>query len=530
MNMRSESISNVGLRSESNTFCLSKRGSGHTIGVPRNSYTLVTETHDPLGVTLTDAGQHFIASRNLDKHLAGKAARPLLPVGQNKAVAVPSGGGSESADAVTSQAKQMGGEGTPVKSKTSLGQTNAIDNKAEFVSMNSHNSRDSGGEDSTKGLDTMGAHGVASHEHTEGKRKNIKKAPGHPNSQASCLRQLLLLQLDLIEQQQQQLQSKDKEIDELKADRDTLLARIERMERRLQLMSKEPRDKRLFQPLERWVPDTDDFWDSDVGDSPQTHTPKTSSFSRNSKVQKRKFGFVDSKVQRSQGKASRFTPQKSDTGGASPCQRDLRNKETPEKTGLGKSTGQTEALSEGEENCEHQDLPYMTTTEMYLCCWHQPPVSPLREPSPKKEEDVAIPSWRENSMEPLREEEAFDIPESLEDGVFLKRHAKLELDEKRRKRWDIQRIREQRMLQRLQQRMEKRKINVQESEPELSSFYPDIDDVESIVITPFLPVVAFGRPLPRLTPQNFELPWLDERSRCRIENQKKQTPHRTCRK
>lgn len=30
--------------------------------------------------------------------------------------------------------------------------------------------------------------------------------------------------------------------------------------------------------------------------------------------------------------------------------------------------------------------------------------------------------------------------------------------------------------------------------------------------------------------RNFELPWLDERSRCRLEIQKKQTPHRTCRK
>lgn len=32
------------------------------------------------------------------------------------------------------------------------------------------------------------------------------------------------------------------------------------------------------------------------------------------------------------------------------------------------------------------------------------------------------------------------------------------------------------MLQRLQQRMEKRKLNIQECEPEISSFYPDADD------------------------------------------------------
>lgn len=42
-------------------------------------------------------------------------------------------------------------------------------------------------------------------------------------------------------------------------------------------------------------------------------------------------------------------------------------------------------------------------------------------------------------------------------------------------RWDIQRIREQRMFHRLQQRMNKKKI-IQETEPELSSFYPDTED------------------------------------------------------
>ncbi|XP_062859850.1 male-specific lethal 1 homolog [Trichomycterus rosablanca] len=519
MNMRTESISNVRLHTESKNYYLSKGGLGRTISVPRNPHGLVTETQDSLGITLKSTGQHFIKARNLDQDLVGKAARPLLPVELNNTVAF--GASSESTNPLTSQAKPMGGEGTPVKSKNPFGQT-GVTEKAEFVLMNSNNSRND-----TKGLDAMGASSAVTQELAEGKRKNARKSPGHPNSQANCLRQLLLLQLDLIEQQQQQLQAKDKEIDELKADRDTLLARIERMERRLQLTSKEPRDKRLFQPLERWVPDTNDFWDSDLGDSPQTS--KTTPFSRSNRAQKRKCGLLDAKMQRSQGKSSRFTPQKSETAAASPCQRELRSKETPEKTAPQRYISQTETMFD-DIGSEDEDLPYMTTTEMYLCCWQQPPDSPISEPSPKKEEDVAIPSWREHSIEPLREKDAFDISENLDNGVFLKRHSKHELDEKRRKRWDIQRIREQRMLQRLQQRMEKRKLNVQECEPEISSFYPDGDEVESIVITPFLPVVAFGRPLPKLTPQNFELPWLDEKSRCRIENQKKQTPHRTCRK
>ena len=35
------------------------------------------------------------------------------------------------------------------------------------------------------------------------------------------------------------------------------------------------------------------------------------------------------------------------------------------------------------------ELSYLSTTDMYLCCWHQPPPSPWRGPSPKKEEAVA---------------------------------------------------------------------------------------------------------------------------------------------
>ncbi|XP_051530225.1 male-specific lethal 1 homolog [Myxocyprinus asiaticus] len=510
MNMRPNCFSKEGLYSNNLDFNPSQ--TGHPVSVPRASTVL--ELRNPPGDTSNNARQHLI----LDKNLGGKVERTSLLVKLGRVLAVASEAGSEGTETLSSQAKQMGGEGTPVKSKTPLGQTNSIDNKPEFVSMNSH-------EKSVKGLETMGA----SHEHTEGKKLNMRKITGHPHTQATCLKQLLLLQLDLIEQQQQQLQSKDKEIDELKSDRDTLLARIERMERRLQLLSKEPRDKKLFQPLERWVPDTEDFWESELGDSPQTPTSKSLQLNRSGKMQKRKFNFLDAKMQRSRGKATRLTPQKLDTGETSPCHRDLRNKEPQEKMSFGKSSGQMDLHPEGEDRKETEDLPYLTTTEMYLCCWHQPPASPLQEPSPKKEEDVAIPSWRENSMEPLCEEDGFDIPENLDDTVFLKRHAKLELDEKRRKRWDIQRIREQRMLQRLQQRMEKKKMNVQENEPELSSFYPDVDSVEAIEITPFLPVVAFGHPLPNLPAQNFELPWLDEKSRCRIENQKK-TPHRTCRK
>ncbi|KAM4524120.1 LOW QUALITY PROTEIN: male-specific lethal 1 homolog [Odontesthes bonariensis] len=430
---------------------------------------------------------------------------------------------------VLSPVRPMGGEGTPVKGKPL-----SVDNMDNPQMTVNNNPKDAGADDSAKGV-VPGVLGTASIElSSEGKWRNIRKTPANPHTQANCLRQILLLQLDLIEQQQQQLQSKDKEIDELKADKETLLARIERMERRLQLTRKDvPRDKRLFQPLEPWTPDKEDIWDLDIEEGPQPNQATPLPFSRGGKGQKRKSCFGDAKIQKSRGKTAKLSPQKSEIEPGSPNQRELRSKETPEKTVPVRSGVERDSLlpckEESELSCQMEDLPFMSTTEMYLCCWNQPPLSPLRETSPKKEEEVAIPSWRENYIEPLEEDSSCTPPEPLDDSVFLKRHAKLELDEKRRKRWDIQRIREQRVFQRLQQRMNRKKV-VQETEPDLSSFYPDTEDVETIVITPFLPVVAFGRPLPKLSQQNFELPWLDDRSRCRIEVPKKHTPHRTCRK
>uniref|UniRef100_A0A8C4NYX1 MSL complex subunit 1b n=1 Tax=Dicentrarchus labrax TaxID=13489 RepID=A0A8C4NYX1_DICLA len=422
---------------------------------------------------------------------------------------------------ILSPVRQMGGEGTPVKGKPLSADT--MDNPQMAVN---NNPKDAGADDSVKGV-VPGVLGTASIElSSEGKWRNIRKTPANPHTQANCLRQILLLQLDLIEQQQQQLQSKDKEIDELKADKETLLARIERMERRLQLTRKDPpRDKRLFQPLEPWTPDKEDMWDLDAEESPQPNTAAQHPFSRGGKGQKRKSCFGDAKVQKSRGKSAKLSPQKPETQPGSPNHRELRSKETPEKTVPMRSGAERDIMlpckEEPELSCQIEDLPFMSTTEMYLCCWNQPPLSPLRETSPKKEEEVAsewtphvvhdmlivFPSWRENPIEPLDEDPSFTPPE-----VIM-----------------ISRIREQRMFQRLQQRMNRKKV-VPETEPELSSFYPDTEDVETIVITPFLPVVAFGRPLPKLSQQNFELPWLDDRSRCRIEVPKKHTPHRTCRK
>ncbi|XP_078280878.1 male-specific lethal 1-like 1 isoform X2 [Rhinoraja longicauda] len=341
-----------------------------------------------------------------------------------------------------------------------------------------------------------------------------------------------------------------------------LLARLERMERRMQLVKKEnDKDKHQFVPVvdgneeknaseqEKIHPEYQQMTPDQplaLTQSNQTETHSGKGYKRKSalgtterKAPTKKLAAEFSRVRTKQAKSAHLRQASSSHLPDKVSKRELRSKETPEK-----SKSQTEGVhkpsssikTSGHPISKDQSIsndieeePYLCTTEMYLCRWHQRPPSPLREPSPKKEETVAIPSWKEHSAEPLVDLHPEDVIENLDDCAFAKRHAKLELDEKRRKRWDIQRIREQRLLQRLQLRMYKKK-GIQESEPEIQSFFPEPDDVESLVITPFLPVVAFGRPLPKLSQQNFELPWLDERSRCRIDIQKKQTPHRTCRK
>ncbi|XP_028286892.1 male-specific lethal 1 homolog isoform X2 [Parambassis ranga] len=515
MTLRSTLCPHTGFKQ--NTDTVNKTNTGIATVSP---VSLRRESCDFIDVQEVHRGEIPSKSRNLDQnYMTSKVAATVTEVVQ---------GGSKTVG-ILSPVRPMGGEGTPVKGKPL-----SVDNMDNPQMAVNNNPKDAGADDSAKG-GVPGVLGTASIElSSEGKWRNIRKTPANPHTQANCLRQILLLQLDLIEQQQQQLQSKDKEIDELKADKETLLARIERMERRLQLTRKDvPRDKRLFQPLEPWTPDKEDIWDLDIEESPQPNPATPLAFSRGGKGQKRKPCFGDAKVQKSRGKSAKLSPEKPEIQPGSPNQRELRSKETPEKTVPVRAGAERDSLlpckEESELSFQMEDLPFMSTTEMYLCCWNQPPLSPLRETSPKKEEEVAIPSWRENYIEPLDEDPSFNPAEPLDDSVFLKRHLKLELDEKRRKRWDIQRIREQRMFQRLHQRMNRKKV-VQETEPELSSFYPDTEDVETIVITPFLPVVAFGRPLPKLTQQNFELPWLDDRSRCRIEVPKKHTPHRTCRK
>ncbi|XP_037960236.1 protein male-specific lethal-1 [Teleopsis dalmanni] len=123
--------------------------------------------------------------------------------------------------------------------------------------------------------------------------------------------------------------------------------------------------------------------------------------------------------------------------------------------------------------------------------------------------DVAtleIPKWSEIDLNVSYNIEG---TEDLSDETYLKRHAKLEADEKRRKKWDVQQIREQRRIEKLKRRHCKDELNNQTEQQAIQSFYPKSEEVETICYINSLPVQAFGEMIPKLNPRKeFKLPWL----------------------
>lgn len=127
---------------------------------------------------------------------------------------------------------------------------------------------------------------------------------------------------------------------------------------------------------------------------------------------------------------------------------------------------------------------------------------------------IEIPSWR---LHPITSCYSLEGTENLNDEVFNRRHAKFEIDEKRRKRWDMQRIRELKLNERLRSGRYSKGLpsstiysSTNPPQPDFSnetSFYPEPKDAEYIEVSDRLPVVAFGHPIPKLPETYFTLPW-----------------------
>lgn len=146
-----------------------------------------------------------------------------------------------------------------------------------------------------------------------------------------------------------------------------------------------------------------------------------------------------------------------------------------------------------------------------------------------KGENLEVPNWREIDGRGLDEEirgedvlQSVVATEDLSEAAFLKRHSKHEADERRRKKWDIQRFREQRTIEKLKKRHCKSdmyystgvggKFSAPVSEEQANmtypmSLFPGLNNIRHVETTEYLPVQAFGEPIPTLGEGEFQLPW-----------------------
>ncbi|XP_002738716.1 male-specific lethal 1-like 1 [Saccoglossus kowalevskii] len=292
-------------------------------------------------------------------------------------------------------------------------------------------------------------------------------------SQIKHLKELLLLHLDIIQQQQEQLLAKDRENKNLRSEKETLKCRLERMERRMSLAHKSGSSQESGSPSSRQHKLT----------QTQVHKRRLSEDSSSSPASKKSGLFPRTPSQ----KISEFL--KSSTK----LKADLHKK--------------SEKLKDKEEKCFRTSLHYFSHNRV-------PPM--LLNPIHIEDSNVLLPAWRINV---IPSSTSVDGIEDISDDTFTKRHLKYEVDERKRKRWDIQRIRELRQHDLLERKVLKRE---QLSVQVLTTFKPSIHEAECIEVHDLLPVTAFGKPLPPLQQKHFELPWFDLKER-----EKEEKPRQT---
>lgn len=153
-------------------------------------------------------------------------------------------------------------------------------------------------------------------------------------------------------------------------------------------------------------------------------------------------------------------------------------------------------------------IPILTTTQHYFTIVGTN--GDLDEPFVPADGICEVPRWRVKTYEPLHFSGSganHSSIERLDDEIFAKRHLRHEQDERRRKRWDVQRLREQRQIEKLKQKSRTRsrisrqsdKIQGSCSEDNLGSLYPQPEDAQYLEVTDRIPVSAFGNPLSEFT-------------------------------
>lgn len=359
------------------------------------------------------------------------------------------------------------------------------------------------------------------------------------------LKELLLLHLDLIQQQSEQIVTKDKLLAALRQENETLKLRLERMDRRvnLQKLRSESSENSITSehigacsPPSLNVPSTSEPHRNIQSEN--SNSPYNESF----KIRLNTSGGITTVKQEPNDNQGKHEV-KQETSNESRLEWEEKKKRRSDPTPLSGGSKRKRGVScsstvsndasltdkvpthETARKTDKKGKPlgkkesFLTTEEHYYTAVGDPGYTlSVKESNPMDSStSLEVPNWRVKIYTSCYTMEG---TENLDDEIFNKRHLKLENDERRRKRWDVQRIREQRHIEKLKQRQERQNhqatcYNTNHTGPcpsaieeeTVISLWPDIEQIQSLQVDPQLPVTAFGAPIPSFSPSEFSLPW-----------------------
>lgn len=296
------------------------------------------------------------------------------------------------------------------------------------------------------------------------------------SQQVKCMKDWLLLNLDLMQQQQEQLTLKDLQISALRQEQETLKKQLQAAEE--QLTSLQQEHNLLKEKC------SSELAFSKTRDATQNRDRKKTKINCiSSEKQQKRFSSVDSPFSNSKRHSISTSREEASINN---CKDENNLKFFHKKSG------------------SHQKKDeFLQTDIMYYT-----PVGEINRPydMPSVNEPVLVPTWRIRQFSSCYQLEG---TENLDNEIFLKRHQKLEIDEKRRKRWDIQRLREQRLHEKLKRGRSGNKELFRNRSPEMTSFYPSFEEAQAIEVSDTIPVTAFGHTIPHIESSEYHIPWLE---------------------
>ncbi|KAL4222627.1 U2 snRNP complex subunit msl1 [Mactra antiquata] len=323
--------------------------------------------------------------------------------------------------------------------------------------------------------------------------KTTNSSTDEVTNETQQLKDLVCVHMDLIQQQQDVINQKDKTIKTLRAENNALQCRLQRMERRMALLKQKEEmagsNHIVTSPPPK--PGTMSYTEPIVSPferqsyKKKTETPACTSTSTT---------LVPKRTLETSYQSHLKTPSSIVDVNKS------KNKESLRKRKL--ASVQSESIPSDNLTLQTSNLYYVSYFEPVSDEVEVDPLSGLNRGA-QSQLEVEVPSFR---VKHYTNHYAIEGTEDHEDDTFSRRHQKPEIEEKRRKRWDDQRLREEKMLEKLREKQELKHKHRKPEDP-VESFLPCLDDITHIDVLDKIPVTAFGQPIPFSKNESFSLPW-----------------------